>query len=207
MRFPRPQHTGSQSFGDYDRLVIHPVDFPRNCPAAFVCSGSDWTIPSINDQSANTNAIRCHYFAARNPLVHIHALTSIYQKDATFLMEDKKGQTQLRLAQLQIRPNRPFYEVFRRFPPGSAARSVALGITEELSVPPDKPEDKSALGPPLNLRQVASLIGCSPWTVRQVLIPLGLPHFRSGASGKMIFYTDQVVRWIERRQLKGGFNR
>jgi hypothetical protein len=59
----------------------------------------------------------------------------------------------------------------------------------------------------LNLKQVAKLIGCSPWTVKQMLIPRGLPHFRSGASGKHIFYTIQVIRWIERQQLKGGFNR
>src|SRR5271154_5146075 len=58
------------------------------------------------------------------------------------------------------------------------------------------------LGPPLNIREVARLIGCSPWTVRQTLIPRGLPVFRSGASGKLIFYRDQVVRWIE--QIQGG---
>jgi hypothetical protein len=57
-----------------------------------------------------------------------------------------------------------------------------------------------ALGPPLSIRDVARLIGCSPWTVRQTLIPQGLPVFRSGASGKLIFYRDQVVRWIEFRQ-------
>lgn len=60
------------------------------------------------------------------------------------------------------------------------------------------------LGQPLNIREVAALIGCSPWTVRQTLIPEGLPVFRSGASGKLIFYTNQVVRWIERQQ-QGGF--
>jgi hypothetical protein len=60
------------------------------------------------------------------------------------------------------------------------------------------------LGLPLDLRQVAELIGCSPWTVRQTLIPRGLPHFRFGASGKLIFYRDQVVRWIENQQFKGG---
>jgi hypothetical protein len=31
-------------------------------------------------------------------------------------------------------------------------------------------------------------------------MPKGLPHFRSGASSKLIFYTDQIVRWIERQQ-------
>ncbi len=58
------------------------------------------------------------------------------------------------------------------------------------------------LGIPLNIREVARMIGCSPWTVRQTLIPRGLPFFRSGASGKLIFYRDQVVRWIE--QIQGG---
>jgi hypothetical protein len=31
-------------------------------------------------------------------------------------------------------------------------------------------------------------------------MPLGLPHFRVGASGKLIFYTNQVVAWIAKRQ-------
>jgi hypothetical protein len=61
----------------------------------------------------------------------------------------------------------------------------------------------AGLGPPLDIREVAQLIGCSPWTIRQTLIPRGLPHFRSGASGRLIFYTDQVVRWIENQQ-QGG---
>ena len=60
------------------------------------------------------------------------------------------------------------------------------------------------LGEPLSLREVAELIGCSPWTVRQTLIPSGLPFFRSTASGRLIFYTDQVIRWIESQQRKGG---
>jgi hypothetical protein len=34
------------------------------------------------------------------------------------------------------------------------------------------------LGRTLNIRQVARLVGCSAWTVRQTLIPKGLPHFR-----------------------------
>src|ERR1039458_5431773 len=59
-------------------------------------------------------------------------------------------------------------------------------------------------GEPLNLKRVADLIGCSPWTVRQRHLPAGLPHFRAGASGKLIFYRDQVVRWILENQKKGG---
>ena len=63
--------------------------------------------------------------------------------------------------------------------------------------------EQARLGPPLNIREIAELIGCSPWTVRQKLIPKGLPHFRLGASDKLIFYTNQVVRWIQTKQ-KGG---
>jgi hypothetical protein len=61
------------------------------------------------------------------------------------------------------------------------------------------------LGLPLSIREVAELIGCSPWTVRQTLIPRGLPFFRAAASGRLIFYTDQIVRWIQSQQRKGGF--
>jgi len=69
---------------------------------------------------------------------------------------------------------------------------------------PAAADAETRLGSPLNIRQVASLIGCSPWTVRQTLLKKGLPFFRSGASSKMIFYEAQVVRWIERQQQKGG---
>jgi hypothetical protein len=61
----------------------------------------------------------------------------------------------------------------------------------------------NTLGEPLDLRQAAELIGCSPWTVRQSLIPKGLPHFRSGPAGKLIFYRDQLTRWILVQQQKG----
>lgn len=73
------------------------------------------------------------------------------------------------------------------------------------SRPPTRDQEAPGhpLGPPLSIRGVAELIGCSPWTVRQTLISRGLPVFRSGASGKLIFYTNQVVHWIEARQ-KGG---
>ena len=60
------------------------------------------------------------------------------------------------------------------------------------------------LGAPLSIRDVARMIGCSAWTVRQSYIPQGLPHLRSGPSGKLIFYREQVVRWILEHQQKGG---
>ena len=56
------------------------------------------------------------------------------------------------------------------------------------------------LGSALNIRQVAQLIGCSPWTVRQSLMPRGLPHFRFTRLGRLTFYREQVIRWIESQQ-------
>jgi hypothetical protein len=67
----------------------------------------------------------------------------------------------------------------------------------------DSPAQRS-LGRAMDLTQTAALIGCSPWTVRQKLLRLGLPFLRSAASGKLIFYEAQVVRWIEKQQ--GGHN-
>lgn len=68
---------------------------------------------------------------------------------------------------------------------------------------PARPESvpaPTALGRPLSIAEAARLIGCSAWTVRQSLIPNGLPVFRSGPNGKLIFYEAQLVRWIESRQ-------
>ena len=58
----------------------------------------------------------------------------------------------------------------------------------------------SRLGTALDIQQAARLLGCSPWSVRNTWIPRGLPHLRSGASGKLIFFEAQIVRWIERKQ-------
>jgi hypothetical protein len=60
------------------------------------------------------------------------------------------------------------------------------------------------LGQPLSIRAVARMLGVSPWTVRQQHLPRGLPHFRSGPNGKLIFFRDQMVAWILTQQKKGG---
>ena len=83
--------------------------------------------------------------------------------------------------------------------PASLAHTLAAPLADGLAAS----SSESRLGPPLDISAVAALIGCSPWTVRQKLLPKDLPHFRSAASGKLIFYRDQVIRWIERKQ-KGG---
>ena len=84
--------------------------------------------------------------------------------------------------------------------PASLDTGLAEGLADPLAAAPAS----ARLGRPLRIREVAAMIGCSPWTVRQKLLRLGLPHFRSAASGKLIFYTTQVVRWIEHQQRKGG---
>jgi hypothetical protein len=61
-----------------------------------------------------------------------------------------------------------------------------------------------ALGAPLSIREVARLIGCSPWTVRQRYLPAGRPHERPTPNGKLIFYRNQIIRWLLARQQKGG---
>lgn len=60
------------------------------------------------------------------------------------------------------------------------------------------------LGAPLSIREVAGVIGCSPWTIRQRYLPAGLPHHRLTPNGKLIFYRNQVIRWLITRQQKGG---
>jgi hypothetical protein len=64
--------------------------------------------------------------------------------------------------------------------------------------------DSYPLGAPLSIRDVARMIGCSAWTVRQKHLPSGLPYFRSGPNGKLVFFRDQVIAWVLQQQRKGG---
>jgi hypothetical protein len=70
--------------------------------------------------------------------------------------------------------------------------------------PQHYPYSDDALGEPLTIRAAAQLIGCSAWTVRHRYLPQGLPHFRSGPAGKLVFYRNQVVQWILQQQKKEG---
>jgi len=81
-------------------------------------------------------------------------------------------------------------------PSASLVPGLASGLADGLAAPPHA----ARLGRPLYISDAAAVIGCSPWTVRQKLIPRGLPHFRSTASGRLIFYEAQLVRWIEKQQ-------
>ena len=75
------------------------------------------------------------------------------------------------------------------------------------SYPKHYPGSENPLGAPLSIKDVARLIGCSAWTVRQKFIPLGLPHLRSGPSGRLTFFSNQVVAWVLAQQQKKGGNR
>jgi len=66
------------------------------------------------------------------------------------------------------------------------------------------PDPLPTLGPPLTIHEVAEILGCSPWTVRQRHLPQGLPHLRASARGKIVFFRQQVIAWIEKRQRQKG---
>ena len=98
-------------------------------------------------------------------------------------------------------PRMSGFALSREYAPDNDTSDVHLGQSRPQQYP-------QPLGPPLSIRGVAELLGCSPWTVRQRYIPQGLPHLRSGPSGKLIFFHNQVVLWIlERQQQKGGIPR
>lgn len=103
-----------------------------------------------------------------------------------------------------FRESQKTFEIQGISPSGLAenwARQRASGEVPEANA--DLTNDSDKLGTPLTIRQVARLIGCSAWTVRQRHLPQGLPCFRSGPAGKLIFYRNQVIAWILRQQ-KGG---
>jgi hypothetical protein len=87
---------------------------------------------------------------------------------------------------------------------GSAATARA---TETLDFPSSDPGQRNPqhypqmeLGEPMSIRQVAAVLGCSEWTVRQRYLPLGLPHFRLSRTGKLLFFHNQIVRWVLEKQ-------
>jgi hypothetical protein len=84
-------------------------------------------------------------------------------------------------------------EDFAREPRPELAVAVAVPCNAQ-----DAEADE--LGEPLGIRDVATLIGCSVWTVRQRCLRQGLPHFRASRTGRLIFYRNQVVRWLIENQ-------
>jgi hypothetical protein len=64
------------------------------------------------------------------------------------------------------------------------------------------------LGEPLTIDDVAALLGCSAWTIRQRYLRQGLPYLQASRRGKLVFFREQVIAWIQKRQhAKGGMFR
>jgi hypothetical protein len=63
---------------------------------------------------------------------------------------------------------------------------------------------RAALGEPLAIEDVAVLLGCSAWTVRQRYVRQGLPYLQARPRGKLVFFREQVIAWIEKRQQQRG---
>ena len=67
---------------------------------------------------------------------------------------------------------------------------------------------REELGEPLAIEEVATLLGCSAWTVRQRYLRQGLPYLQARPRGKLVFFREQVIGWIQKRQRqKGGLSR
>src|SRR6266478_9263023 len=94
-------------------------------------------------------------------------------------------------AYLQAFPALPLGQCWPGHWPGQRGPNVAE--QGPFPCPPEKAQRpaRRSLGEPLSINLVAELLGCSPWTVRQTLLPRGIPHFRFSASGRLIFFRDQ----------------
>jgi hypothetical protein len=61
------------------------------------------------------------------------------------------------------------------FPAGTPTRRLAGPNSGDGAASGSTAYSAAELGPAIDIRRVAALIGCSPWTVRQRPIPMGLP--------------------------------
>lgn len=104
--------------------------------------------------------------------------------------EVRKGVLFETLANVEDSERRPRAELLEALPEGEAMRNAVMN---------------DVLGEPLSIRDVARLIGCSVWTVRQQCLRQGLPHFRMSRTGRLIFYRNQVIRWLIHNQKERRF--
>ena len=86
----------------------------------------------------------------------------------------------------------------RQHCPPSCPQEKPQGVGEE------RGKNDQALGEPLSIREVADLIGCSVWTIRQRYLRAGIPFVRLRPHGKLIFYRNQIIHWLLTEQQKGG---
>jgi hypothetical protein len=98
-----------------------------------------------------------------------------------------------------------------KFPENAQAQQYqgVLAEAPRAAPPVGKPvvyrPDGDPLGDPLTVHEVSRLLGCSAWTVRNRHMRRGLPYFRMGGIGKLVFYRGQVTHWIlEQQALQQG---
>lgn len=84
--------------------------------------------------------------------------------------------------------------------PNSAENKDLVAPSLGQRYPQQNPTLIDPLGEPMTIREVARVLGCSVWTVRQRYLPRGLPYLRLGSNGKLLFYRNQVVRWVLEKQ-------
>lgn len=80
--------------------------------------------------------------------------------------------------------------------PSAGTRENRSEDSAQLQHKPRRRNQDDPLGEALSIEEVAKLLGCSVWTVRKKCLPRGLPYFRIGMTGKLVFYRVQVTRWI-----------
>ena len=89
----------------------------------------------------------------------------------------------------------------------SVPREGVIPSAHAKSTRPSASVDRD-LGSPLTIEEVADLLGCSPWTIRQRYLRQGLPYLQASARGKLTFFREQIIAWVEKRQRqKGGLLR
>lgn len=94
------------------------------------------------------------------------------------------------------------------FPPLSPAQNGAEHCAYQNHSIPPRSSEQSPLGDALAIDEVAALLGCSVWTVRQRYLKQGLPYLQARSRGKLVFFREQIIAWIEKRQRqKGGILR
>jgi hypothetical protein len=94
------------------------------------------------------------------------------------------------------------------FPRPSQAQSGAEQCAYPNDSIPAHFSEETSLGKPLSIDGVANLLGCSVWTVRQRYLRQGLPYLQARPRGKLVFFREQIIAWIQKRQRqKGGILR
>ena len=212
MRIARLEHSCASTAHLVATVAVFPSASARPCYRPAACTGWGWHSRTDCHQQPDSSTAANSLTPVGNRLVDLYPPSKVYSKRIPFLMASKKDGQALTLADTRVPRSARKASRLRGFsapPPGllwPMTRPGQPGSNFGQRRPiqgPMPPQHGAELGPPLDIKDVARMIGCSPWSIRQTLIPRGLPHFRFTANGRLIFYGNQVTRWIENQQ-QGG---